>query len=146
AGLTYNDGERVFGSSTPLYTLLLAAGKVVLPPVATPALAVRANLLFSLLSACALAGVIHGLTRSRPGALFGAGVFLAHPSMQSISTGGMESFLFLFLVLASVWSTVTRRFGIAAACAGLAPLARPEGFFILPLVTFAWWRAGRPRE
>src|SRR5262249_49462342 len=90
AGLTYNDGERVFGSSTPLYTLWLAGGRAALPAVPLPAFAVRGNLLFYLLAAVALGALTFALTRRRDAAWAVAGAFLVSPWMLAISTGGAE--------------------------------------------------------
>ena len=42
-GLVYNAGERVFGSSSPLYTVVLCSLKRFLPAVDIAALAVRSN-------------------------------------------------------------------------------------------------------
>ncbi len=143
-GMTYNDGERVFGSSSPLYALWLAGLKRALPSVPTPVLAVRGNVVFFLLCIMAMAAVVRTLAGNAAG-LAAAALLAAHPSALSVSGGGMESFLFASLLLAAVWCCATGRLLAAAAFAGLSPLARPEGLLALLAVPLAWWLAGRPR-
>src|SRR5262249_54206071 len=103
-GLTYNDGERVFGSSTPLYTFWLAALRTLLPRTPTPALAVRGNLLFYLACTVCAVGLAGALSGKRTTGLLAGIVFALHPSMQSLSGGGMETFLFASLLAGAVWA------------------------------------------
>ena len=57
-GPVYNPGERVFGSSSPLYCLWLIAIKACAAPVALPVLAVRANVVFHLACVLGVAALI----------------------------------------------------------------------------------------
>ncbi len=54
AGLVYNEGERVFGVTSPLYVAWLAVLKSAFPSVAIPVLSVRWNLILYLTAAAAL--------------------------------------------------------------------------------------------
>src|SRR4030067_1757854 len=47
-GLVYNEGHRIFGSSSPLYLLFLIAMKLIFPSFDVSVLSVRLNLLFYL--------------------------------------------------------------------------------------------------
>ena len=145
AGLTYNDGERVFGSSTPLYALWLAAARTVLPREALPAFAVRGNLAFFLLAAAAVGAVTASITRRRDAGWAGASAFLLSPWMLTISTGGMETSLFAAAAVGAVALALRGRLPSAAAAAGLAAVTRPEGLVTVLPVAILWWRAGRPR-
>lgn len=143
-GLVYNDGERVFGVTSPLYVAWLAALKSALPGVAIPVLSIRGNLFFYLTAAAALWLVVQGLVKetlpaARPAAWASAGTaaFLLQPEMMRISIGGMESFLFVTLLLASLVASFRHRRALAFFAAGLATLARPEGVLLLALLPFS---------
>ena len=143
-GLVYNDGERVFGSSTPLFVLWLTALRLLVAgDLAT--VAVRTNAIAFVLAAL-LAGWLVRRTTGRP--LVGAAAALAilvNPMLLSISIGGMETFWFLSLLIAALWvlgSDPPRpwRFGLLA---GLVILTRAEGVLLLPLALVAWARQPR---
>ena len=65
-------------------------------------------------------------------------VLLVHPSLLSISAGGMESLLFLSLLLFAFLALTTDRAALAGALIGLSFLARPEGVLLLPLALFKY--------
>ena len=144
AGMTFNDGERIFGSSTPLYTLWLAAGRLILPGVSLPAFAVRGNLVFFLISALALGAVGASLTSRREGGWALAGAYLLSPWMLTVSTGGMESSLFVALALGAAACGLRHRFIPAAALAGLAVVTRPEGILVAAPLVALWAMRRRP--
>lgn len=135
-GLVYNEGERVFGATSPLHVLALAAGKAVFRSVAVPALAVRLNLLAYV--ACGLA-VWLALRRftGRPWfAALGAATLLADPSLLAWSLGGMEAHAFTALLLFAGLAALRGRPVLAGVLTGLTILARPEGALLLPLGGF----------
>ena len=144
-GLVYNEGERVFGTTTPLYLLWLCVLKLALGSVPVPALAVRCNVLFHVVSALAVLALIRTMSGRVVLALLGASLFCLDMSMLQISTGGMESFLFVALALWSAWALTAHRFGLAAALASLSMLARPEGIFSVAVCVLAWTLRGRSR-
>ncbi len=145
-GLVYNPTERVFGSTTPLYVLWLTILRGLLPSVGLPALAVRGNALWHIASAglaAALIARLHG--RRAPAALLG-GLFALHPEMLYISANGMESFLFIALVLGCFLALSYRKLVPAGALAGLALLTRPEGAFALAIWGLCWLAWAEPRS
>ena len=132
-GMVYNEGERVLGSTTPLYLLLLALLKFLFSGVPTPVLAVHLN--FFAFAATGLAAwlLLNRMTGNRMVASCGAAAMMADPLFLSWSLGGMESFLFAALMIFGTLAIAGRRpvpFGIIA---GLACLTRPEGVLLLPI-------------
>jgi hypothetical protein len=131
-GLVYNPGQRVFGSSTPLYVMWLAGLHGVARSVTTPELAVRVNFVFYALTIAGVFFLLSSLVGSRALVALLAGLLTLHPSLLETSLGGMETFLFTGLLVWSLWAQTTRRFRLGA---WLAVLARPEGILLIALVT-----------
>ena len=145
-GLTYNDGERVFGSSSPLYCLWLALLKRV-TGADTPGLSIRGNLVFFLAGALAIGGAVRAMTGRTEVALAVAALCAVHPATLAISSGGMGTSLFVALVAAALWGCASGRFGWAALFGGLSVIARPEGSLVILVVILARLfeaRDGRP--
>jgi hypothetical protein len=143
ASLTYNPGVRVWGFTSPLFTFWLTALKLGVPGVDLPVLAVRGNAIFMLLTGMAALLLLYRQTANLGVACVGACVLLVHPSLLSISTGGMESGLFTSLVLFTFLAMVRGRPAAAGALIGLAFLARPEGVLLLPIAVLWYWRTPR---
>jgi len=141
-GLVYNEGQRVMGSTTPLYLFWLAGLKLILP-FDIPDLSVRFNLIWFILSAIALARLIRYATREYWLGLAGACFFLLSRRMLTISLGGMESFLFTCLVLWSLERLARGRYLQAALLADLALVTRPEGVFVILICAIAWLKSER---
>jgi hypothetical protein len=124
-GFVYNQGERVLGTSTPLFTMLLASGKRVgIDPRDTAfglgllGYAVAAVLLYALLERAGRpwAGLFAMLLQ-----MFAVGQVL----MAEI--GGMETPVYVALILLAFLLYAWDRTIAAAVVAGLAALTRPEG-------------------
>ncbi|MFO7695884.1 MAG: hypothetical protein R6X16_01825 [Anaerolineae bacterium] len=137
-GPVYNAGQRVMGSSSPLYVVWLTLLAWVTRASDLPALAVRSNALWYVGTMVCLAGVLRRMAGSWPVALLlAAGATLFSP-MLSVSTGVMESYLWGTLVLGALWAEASRRARLAAALVGLAAVARPEGLLLLGLWGLRW--------
>ncbi len=131
-GLVYNPGEAVLGTTTPLYAALLAL--IPAPPGSLPSLAPWLNATLDA-AACVLL-VWLGLRLSGQvwvGALAATGYALA-PMSIAFSAGGMETPLFVLLVLSSLGCWLAGRRGPALGCAALATLTRPEGGLVATLL------------
>jgi len=137
-GLVYNPGQRVFGSSTPLYVAWLAGIRSVARLVPTPDLAVRANFVFYALTIVGICFLLTSLGTSVGTAALLAGLVSFRVSLLRASLGGMETFLFAGLLVWSLWTLVTRRFRLGAWLAGLSALARPEGVLMVVLFFASW--------
>ncbi|MBI3194423.1 MAG: tetratricopeptide repeat protein [Ignavibacteriae bacterium] len=138
-GLVFNIGERVEGYTTFLWTILLA---------------VPAILNFDLISISQIIGVLFGLatlylmvrlsrdfsSSSRPiGFSLIAVLFLASNSAVAYwSISGMETGMFMFLTVLSVWLYIKERkqemkFAYAPFAFVLLSLTRPEGMYLFGL-------------
>jgi hypothetical protein len=68
---------------------------------------------------------------------------MIHPAFLAVSAGGMESGLFLALVLWTLHALSSDRPGRAGVLWGLAYLARPEAVALLPVFALLYWRTWR---
>lgn len=142
-GFVYNEGERVLGTSTPLYSLILAAGRIVGLPIRWFASALEALAVLAI-------GALYLLLFRRLGHLW-AGVLaiaiLGFVDRNSLSMGvGMESPLYGAGIIGVCVALQHRRAALAVLIAGCVTLLRPEGFLIamplavgLALERRAWW-------
>lgn len=143
-GFVFNPGERIFGTSTPLYALLLGLlGALGADP------SVAGELIFCL--ALAAAGGVGALVLRREG-LPNAGVFFALGAAWALGGvlrfHGMETTLYLALLLGLVGSGFADRPWTIGVLAGLLCLTRYDG--VVPvgvvLLYLAWRRHTRDGE
>ena len=142
-GLVYNVGERVFGSSSPLFAVALWGLKSRFPAVDIATLAVRFNVVPFLISAFLLILLVRCVTQAWLPACLAGGMLLLNPFMLEVSLGGMESFWFVAFVLSALVVGWRGRLTQAFALAGLATLTRPEGVLCAAaLAVLLPWRFG----
>jgi Gpi18-like mannosyltransferase len=132
-GFAFNPGERVLGTTTPLFTLLLAGLGAVFGTAQIPLLA----FLVSLASAAAGAWFLIATVRAwglsdRVAALVGL-AFVLHPDVLWSTAGGMETALVLLSMAMSLWALTTKRWAVASVAAALLVLTRPDGLIWAPL-------------
>ena len=149
-GFGFNPGEAVLGTTTPLYTLLMAGLGALTGGAATPF-----PLLALGLNALADAGtclLLLWLGRRLGSPLAGAGAGLLWalaPYSVTFAIGGLETSVYVLLLtgLAAAW--LARRRELAALCGVLALLTRPDALLLAgPLVThrlYEAWRGERLR-
>lgn len=128
-GLVYNMGEKVFGSTTLLWVLLLGfVSTITKVPVehASPFL----NLLFLCLNVC----LTYYLIRKEGGSIFlsvlGCLFLFISPHFLLISATGMETMFYIFLMLCTIAFYFGRRLFIAGILAGLVFATRPDGLIL----------------
>ncbi len=138
-GPVYNQGERVFGSSTPLYLAWVTAIRFWASEVSLPELVVRLNAIWLIATGVLSYLLVRRFSSSRLLGALAAVTIMFHRSMLAISTGGMESFLFVSLLLACWLALTSERASLAGLLAGLATLTRPEGVVLIPLMILALW-------
>lgn len=137
-GFVYNPGERVLGTTTPAYALLLALAALVSGYRDFPRLALMVNALLNCLS-FALALRLTARLSGRRWAGLAAGLLLAlEGRLLDFSTGGMESSFYLTTILATWVGVIENRTVPAALATGLACLIRPDGA-ILAAIVFGLW-------
>ncbi len=141
-GFVYNAGERVLGTTTPLWALLLAGFRSL--GASIPAVAFSVPLIADAVSALLILRLLQRLGFPRRVALGAAVLFLALFDDLSIARSGMETSLFVLLVLAALAATAERRLALAGLAAGLACLTRPEGLVLLPVLLVAGLLRWRP--
>jgi hypothetical protein len=133
-GFVYNPGERVLGTTTPLYTLLLAGLALVTGSRDLPALALAVNAL----SGAASVGLLYSLGRRFAGhrapAAAAAVLWAVAPYSVTFAVGGMETDLTVALLLAVSYAHLAGRPRAMAVLSALALLARPDTAILLGLL------------
>ncbi|MBU8933359.1 MAG: hypothetical protein KOO62_05065 [candidate division Zixibacteria bacterium] len=130
-GFVFNLGERVLGTTTPLFTLILAAfGSIGLP---IPGVALVVSLLASGLTAIVLYRFADAVGFARF-AFVPVVIYAFFPRLLPTDTGGMETALFTLLVTAAFYLNHQQKPIHAITMAALATLVRPEGLMIIGLL------------
>ncbi len=141
AGFVFNPGERVMGTTTPLYTALMVAAGLVSGGVNAPF--AQISLLINALAdglTCLL--LIH-LGRRLGFRLAGIGAALTWavaPFSVTFAIGGLETSVYVLLLTEMVAAHLDRRRTLAALLGALAFLTRPDALIlILPLMLDRLW-------
>lgn len=131
-GFLYNPGERVLGTTTPLYTLLMAA--LALPfggeQAPFPWLALGVNAL-SDAAACLLFWQIGKKLNSELTGIATALVWAVAPYSVTFAIGGLETSLYVCLLTGAVWAYLARRRLLTPLFASLALLTRPDALILV---------------
>ena len=130
-GFVYNPGEQVLGTTTPLYTLILAAGayvtKMDIAEISTfvcfTSLWISAGVLFEI-----------GKSQNKLFALSIALVFATNPYLRHFV--GMESLFLLALLMLTVWAYGNGKRMQSAILSGLLVITRYEMVFLMLLIYF----------
>jgi hypothetical protein len=131
-GFVYNPGERVLGTTTPLYTFLLSGigllgggEQAPLPQISLMVNAIADGITCLLLLR---------LGRRLGSPLAGIGtalVWAIAPFSVTFAIGGLETSLYVLLLTATVLTNLERRFVLSAFLAALALLTRPDALILL---------------
>jgi hypothetical protein len=133
-GFVYNPGERVLGTTTPLYTLLLAGLALATGSRDFPALALAVNALSGAASVVLLYALGRRFAGHRAPAVAAALLWAVAPYSVSFAIGGMETDLTVALLLAASYAHVAGRPRAMAALSALVLLARPDTAILLGLL------------
>ncbi|MFO7526438.1 MAG: hypothetical protein R6W68_13385 [Ignavibacteriaceae bacterium] len=120
-GYVFNLGEKVNATTSPLYTLLLAALYLLIKPFATESLHVI-GIIISVISILIVLLLMKKILADRKLYEYCALIFLCLPLLKF--GFGMETFLNLALITASVYFFVQNKLIISSIFAGLSILAR----------------------
>ncbi len=158
AGLVYNPGEMVLGTTTPLYAALLAGLSRLLQTDDLPHLAWVLNALLDVVGVALVLWIGNKLTgkdgRSvTPIGLGAALLWAVAPFSVTFAIGGLETSLVITLLLASFALHAAGRDNWAALTLGLGTLTRPDvlvaALLIFGNVGLGWLfrtiRPGQPR-
>lgn len=132
AGFVYNPGQRVLGTTTPLFTMILALAD---PSSAhMPWVATSIGILADAITAMLIFVAVWEIKRNVWLAALSSSLWVISAGSIRFTAGGMETGLFTALLLASGVFLSFRRFTWATLCATCACLVRPEGVIALALV------------
>jgi len=133
-GFVYNPGEHVLGTTTPLYTLLLAGLALTTGSRDFPMLALAINALIGTISV----GMLYLLGKRFSGhwipAAAAALLWAVAPYSVTFAIGGMETDLTITLLLAAAYAHLSNRPRALAILSALALLARPDTAILLGLL------------
>ena len=129
-GLVYNYGERVLGTTTPLYTLVISVAMILGVAPWTASLVLDCFLVTGFLFLILQFGEMTG---NRAWALLTVTFMFLEP-YSTVPIGGMETGLFIFLVYFSFYLSAKGKRRGAVAFATLSVFTRPEGILALILV------------
>lgn len=143
-GFVYNPGERVLGTTTPLYTLLLAGLAALVGSRDFAAISVTLNAL-SGGAACVVLALLTERLSGRPRLGWAAGLLWAlAPMSVTFAIGGMETPIYILLMLAAMATYLWGHLSWTAALGALALLTRPDALlFLAPLALDAGLRCAR---
>jgi MFS family permease len=133
-GFVYNSGGRVLGTTTPLYTLLLAGLALATGSRDFAALALAVNALAGAASVGLLYALGNRFIGHRAPAAAAALLWAVAPYSVAFAIGGMETDLAVALLLATSYTHVAGRPRAMAALSALALLARPDTAILLGLL------------
>jgi hypothetical protein len=137
-GFVYNINEWVLGTTTPLWTLVLAAMSYVGIPIETGALML--SLAADVATAVLICRILARLEYSTSVSLGAAILFLCVFDYFSLARSGMETSCFVLLVVATLHEISACRFTPAGLLCGLSCLVRPEGLVLVMVLLISVWR------
>jgi len=133
-GFVYNAGEQVLGTTTPLYTLWMAALSLVTHTENYPILALVTNALADAVSTYLLYHLGKRLSNSPLVGSAAALLWAIGPMSVTFAIGGMETSVFVLLMLSTFTAHLERRPYLTAVLAALSFLTRPDAVLIVALV------------
>jgi hypothetical protein len=144
-GLVFNPGERVLGTTTPAYAIVLAGAGLLAGGAQAnfPLLSLLINALADGLT-CWLLPRLGDKLGQRGAGQAAALVWAIAPWSVTFAIGGMETSLLVALATATFYLHLTDRPVGAALCGALALLTRPDSLiFLLPIALARGWQALR---
>ncbi len=141
-GFVYNPGERVMGTTTPLYTLLMA-GLGALGGGASAPFPVISWLFNAVADAltCVFLFLIGRRLGYEKAGLSAALVWAVAPFSVTFSIGGLETSLYVFLLTFMGWAYLRENLHLTAFAGALALLTRVDAILMVGLLGLDWvWR------
>lgn len=137
-GFVYNPGQRIQGTSTPLFVLVLAilARLGIAPELAGPYLG-----LAGMVGACLLLYALVARASS-PRAGFLAAILVATDGTAALwASSGMETGVYVGLIMLALWAYGAQRDFLLGVAAGLCGLMRLDGLIVAAvLLTLRMWQ------
>jgi hypothetical protein len=136
-GFVYNPGERVLGTTTPLYTILLVVLGFFTGGTHAPFPLI--SLIVNALSDALTCLLLLRLGRKLNSPLAGIGcafVWAVAPYSVTFAIGGLETSLYVLLLTGTVSAYIDRRYPLAAFLGALSLLTRPDALILLGPMAF----------
>lgn len=140
AGFVFNPGERVLGTTTGLYTLLMAFLGLLSGGAKAdfPTLALGVNALADAATCVLLFQLGRRLKFPLAGAAAALGWAVASFSV-TFAVGGLETSLYVFFLTAAAYAYLDLRLTWVALLAGLGVLTRPDAVILLGPIALDWF-------
>lgn len=146
-GFVYNAGEHILGTTTPFYTLLLAMIGWIGGNADFPTLAPVLNALADGVSGALLYLIARRLLDHPVPGLAAGLLWAAAPRSVAFAIGGMETSVYVALMLGAFAAWLYGRTVPASALAGLSTLVRPDALIWAgPLALAIVWQVWRGRS
>lgn len=129
-GFVYNEGETILIATAPLFVLIAALAKSILPAASTPDIVAYLNILFLSIASVFFLRLARRLVPD-PVAITGAAVFALN--MSRTIPEGMEAPLFILLLLSLLDRLLAARYMSAAILLPLVFFTRPDAILIAAL-------------
>jgi len=136
-GFTFNPGERVLGTTSPLSALILAGGALLFGTGSIPTIAFWSMGLAGVACGAFSYGALRLLHIARPAALLATALVMFQPDVVRSITGGMETSLLLMLMSLSLLALARGSYYLTGITAGLLFLVRPDSLVWSGLVLLA---------
>lgn len=130
-GFVYNLGEPVCGTTTPLFTLLLAGLAVMGIPV--PSAAITISIICAGVTTFLLCRFGQECCEG-PASFLPAILYSLYPRSLVSDISGLETALFTMLIVLTMLQLIRRHYQAAAIAAGIGALTRPEGVGLFAFV------------
>jgi hypothetical protein len=141
-GFTFNPGEQVLGTTTPLYALVLTVPTALGLPVWLSSRLV--DLLADIANIALIYAILHRISKQPFIPIFGALIFAFSPFLNLYAMNGMETPLVIALMLGALYAAMSKRRVLTGVLAGLALFARIDtALFALLLCLALWWENKR---
>ncbi len=146
-GFVYNPGENVLGTTTPLYTVLMAMLGLLLRTEALPQISVIVNALADGANVVLLFFMVRRLLgHILPGVILGL-LWAVAPKSVTFAVGGMETSVYIMAMLAAFAAWLAGHTRLSAGLTALAALTRPDALIWAGPLALAMiverWRARR---
>ncbi len=125
-GFAFNPGEPVLGTTTPLFTLVLAGLAALFGTESIPALARAVLVVAGVGTVLATARALRALAVGEAAAAIAAFAVALHPDVLWTTAGGMETMVVLCGMATSLWALARAKATTAAVISGLLVLVRPD--------------------
>jgi hypothetical protein len=133
-GLVFNEGERVLGTTSPGYAILLAGIGAVAGWEAIPAAARVINFIALIIMAGAFSRAAWKLTGAMLIVALVFAISMLGTETLLASVAGMESIVFMAITALGLLAVIEKRWWLAVGLISMLPLFRPEAVFVMGMM------------